>query len=441
MAHHLHIQRISLGIFFVFIVVCLPNITWLNHGGDLCNSRSAREEKLIGPSTVNNLRLRWKFFSGKDKLATPAVADAVVYFPSWNGYLYAVNTIDGGLVWKQNLSELTGLKSTGNVVNVTVLRSTLMVAGKLLIVPIYGPAVVIAVNRSNGRLVWSTQLDPHPLAVITTSGTAYLGWMQTYTLPDNGGECGSYAGASIWGSSPAIDPKRSFAYVATGNLYTAPAKMEECQARQNNQTTPPTEPDQCIEPDVNFNSIIAFEMESGRIRWARQLGGYDVWYVACLVPNNPDCPIGPNLDADFGEAPMLITIFINGTQRDIAVAVQKSGFAWALDRDFGDIVWFRLAGPGAWVTLDARSGDILWSTANPSNEITPAPVSVANRSCLLTGKKLWSYNSGATVYGGISISYGCIYHGNGYKVGVLAQAFPTWTGGTDPYALCVEQET
>ncbi|KAF8021503.1 hypothetical protein BT93_G1826 [Corymbia citriodora subsp. variegata] len=426
MAHHLHIQRISLGT-FIAVAVCLLNIAvaeWLNHGGDLCNTRSASEEKLIGPST--------------DISAMPAVADAMVYFPSWNGYLYAVHAFNGGLVWKKNLGELTGLKSTGTVVNVTVSRSTPTVSGKLLIVPIYGPAVVIAVNRSNGRLVWSTQLDPHPLAVITTSGTAYLGafyigvssleeglpaeecctfrgsmiklnilsgeilW-QTYTLPDKGGERGSYAGASIWGSSPAIDPKRRLAYIRDG------------------------------------------------IRWARQLGGHDVWHVACLVPNNPDCPIGPNLDAEFGEAPMLITIFINGTQRDIAVAVQKSGFAWALDRDFGDIVWFRLAGPGsaagggtrgaatdgkriysnipngAWVALDARSEEILWSTANPSNEITPAPVSVANGVVFA-----------ARVYGGISISCGCIYHGNGYKVGLVSQAFPTWTGGTDLYALCVE---
>ncbi|KAF8021504.1 hypothetical protein BT93_G1827 [Corymbia citriodora subsp. variegata] len=464
---------------------------------------------------MNNLWLRWKFFVGKDILATPAVADEMVYFPSWNGYLYAVNTIDGSLVWKQNLSELTGLKSTGTVVNVTASRSTPTVAGKLLIVPIYGPAVVIAVNRSNGRLVWSTQLDPHPLAVITTSGSAYLGWMlmqqvssleeglpaeecftfrgsmvklnilsrailwQTYTLPDNGGEREGYTGASIWGSSPAIDPKRRLAYVATGNLYTAPAEVEECQARQNNLTTPPTVPDQCIGPDVNFNSIITFEMESGRIRWARQLGGYDVWYVACLVPNNPDCPTGPNLDADFGEAPMLITIFTNGTRRDIAAAVQKSGFAWALDRDFGDIVWFRLAGPGsaaggatwgaatdgkriytniangnrvnftlapstrtttagAWVALDARSGEILWSTANPSNEITPAPVSVA-KGVVFAG----SVAPEGPVYAmdaqtGKIVCCGCIYHGNGYKVGLVSQAFPTWTGGTDLYALCVE---
>ncbi|XP_021887856.1 uncharacterized protein LOC110807131 [Carica papaya] len=179
------------------------------------------------------------------------------------------------------------------------------------------------------------------------------------------------------------------------------------------------EPDQCIGPDVNFNSILAIDLDSGRIQWNRQLGGYDVFYFACLIPNNPDCPPGPNLSADFGEAPMLLTISVNGTTRDAVAAVQKSGFVWCLDRDNGRILWSKKAGPGgiegggqwgaatdgrrvytnivnsnrenftlkpttqtttagAWVALDANSGAILWSTANPSNDTAHGPVTVAN---------------------------------------------------------------
>lgn len=166
---------------------------------------------------------------------------------------------------------------------------------------------------------------------------------RTYTIPDNGGNRGSYSGGAIWGSSPAIDVARRLVYVGTGNLYSAPRNVTECQERQNNQTTRPTTPDQCVGPDVHFDSIVAFKLDSGRIRWAKQLGGYDIFYFACLVPNNPDCPPGPNMDADFSAAPMLLTISYNRTRRDVAVAVQKSGFAWALDRDTGDIVWSRVS--------------------------------------------------------------------------------------------------
>lgn len=182
---------------------------------------------------------------------------------------------------------------------------------------------------------------------------------QTYMLPDNGGKLGGYSGAAIWGSSPAIDVFRKHVYVATGNLYTAPPEVLRCQEEQNNQTGKPTHPDQCIGPDVNFNSILALDIDSGKIIWSRQLGGYDVFYFACLVPNNPDCPPGPNADADFGEAPMLLTIRPNGRSRDIAVAVQKSGFAWALDRDNGDIVWFKVILVSNWKFIILRAYDFV----------------------------------------------------------------------------------
>ena len=58
----------------------------------------------------------------------------------------------------------------------------------------------------------------------------------------------------------------------------------------------------------------------------------NIFYFTCLIPGNPDCPPGPNLDADFGEAPMLLSTFIKGTKRDLVVAVQKSGFAWEIGR-------------------------------------------------------------------------------------------------------------
>ncbi|KAJ7953774.1 Polyvinylalcohol dehydrogenase [Quillaja saponaria] len=519
----------SILVLALCLLVVLGNTVavWLNHGGEIGNQRNAFGEVLINPITARNLQLRWKFHAGKDISATPAVANGVVYFPSWNGNLYAVNAFNGALIWKQNLSQLTGLSGTGIVVNVTVSRSTPTIVNDLLIVGIYGPAVVIAVTRYSGRLVWSTQLDPRPRTMITMSGTAYQGgfyvgvssleeglppqqcctfrgslakldvrtgaiaW-RTYMLPDNGGRLGGYAGAAIWGSSPSIDVRRRHVYVGTGNLYTAPIEVQKCQEEQNNQTTKPSHPDQCVGPDINFNSILALDIDSGRIIWSRQLGGYDIFYFACLVPNNPDCPAGPNLDADFGEAPMLLTVLANGTLRDVVVAVQKSGFAWALNRDNGNTVWFKLAGPGgkeggglwgaategrrvytniansdrerftlapsnktttagAWVALDANSGRILWTTANPSNETAQAPVTLANGVIFAgsvasngplyamdanTGNILWSYNTGSTIYGGAAASYGCIYIGNGYSVG-LAKFHPTWTPGDSLYAFCV----
>ena len=150
---------------------------WLNHGGDLYNRRYASTETEISPETTSKLRLKWEFYAGKDITATPAIFNGTLYFPSWNGYLYAVKASDGSLVWKQNLQNLTGLNATGFVTNVnwTVSRSTPTIAGDMLIIGIYGPAVVIGVDRATGRLMWSTRLESNPAGVVAMSGTFHKG--------------------------------------------------------------------------------------------------------------------------------------------------------------------------------------------------------------------------------------------------------------------------
>lgn len=124
--------------------------------------------------------MKWKFNAGKDISATPAIYKGTLYFPSWNGYLYAVKAADGSLVWKRNLKKLTGIDDPGLIANVTTTaaRATPAIAGDdhdMLIIGLTGPAYVIAVTRITGRLLWSTKLDNHPYAVITMSGTYHDG--------------------------------------------------------------------------------------------------------------------------------------------------------------------------------------------------------------------------------------------------------------------------
>ncbi|KAK1571206.1 hypothetical protein Q3G72_013365 [Acer saccharum] len=106
----------------------------------------------------------------------------------------------------------------------------------------------------------------------------------------------------------------------------------------------------------------------------------------------------------------MLSIQVKGMKKDIVAAVQKSGFGWALDRDNGSILWSTVA-------MDARNGRILWSTADPSNALAFGPVTLANGVLFAgsthgkgqiyamnakTGKVLWSYDTGGTVYGEIS---------------------------------------
>lgn len=91
--------------------------------------------------------------------------------------MYAVKACDGSLIWKKNLTKLTGISGGQTLMlNTTIARSTPTIAGDdMIILGITGPAYVIAVKRTTGKLVWSTKLDSHPFALITMSGTYYNG--------------------------------------------------------------------------------------------------------------------------------------------------------------------------------------------------------------------------------------------------------------------------
>lgn len=103
---------------------------------------------------------------------------------------------------------------------------------------------------------------------------------------------------------------------------------------------------------------------------------------------------------------------------------------------------------GARVALDASTGKIVWSTANPSDDTAQAPVTLVNQIPFAgsespngplyamdtdTGNIIWSYDANAKIYGGASAAYGCVYLGNGYTESP-AKFHPDWTPGISLYA-------
>ncbi|KAJ7294995.1 hypothetical protein O6H91_Y219300 [Diphasiastrum complanatum] len=487
---------------------------WLNHGGDISNTRFAKTEYQISTRTASHLQQTWTFDAGLMVTATPAIADGILYFPSWIGNIYAVNATSGALIWQQNLANLTGITSA-------LARASPAVYGQYLLIGLRGPAMILGLQRSDGSLIWKTLLDPHPMGIITMSGTPFKGafyvgtssleeignaslcctfqgsfnklnitdgsiiW-KTLMLPYNHGSQVGYSGAALWGSSPSIDPQRNLIYIATGNDYRLPQNVTLCEQQQLNRSTPIV-PDPCAIPGNHAESILALDLDAGTIKWSTPLGGYDAFTVTCLVNRSaPNCPptLGP--DYDFGEAPMLLTVPVNSKHgevqcRDIVVAGQKSGVVWALDRDTGSIVWSTVAGPGGetggatwgsatdgkriytniansqrknftlvpstaittaggWVAMDASTGKVLWTKANPDGiSQATAPVTVANGVVFVgsydpkgfvyaldanTGDILWNATTGSTVQGGFAIANGCAYIGTGYTMpGRLLFAF------------------
>jgi polyvinyl alcohol dehydrogenase (cytochrome) len=129
------------------------------------------------------------------------------------------------------------------------------------------------------------------------------------------------AGGGIWGS-PTIDARRRVLYVGTGNGFAAPA-----------QTT--------------TNAILAFELDTGRLRWSRQTVPDDIWLWQCppQTPANQNCPQKQGPDFDFGTSPLIASL---PGGRELLVVPQKSGVLYALDPDkAGAIVWEYRFGEGS----------------------------------------------------------------------------------------------
>jgi polyvinyl alcohol dehydrogenase (cytochrome) len=280
---------------------------------------------------------------------------------------------------------------------------------------------------------------------------------KTYTAPDNGGATNAYSGNAIW-SPPAIDAARGVLYIGTGNNYTVPPDVLACQEAAKGRSDP-----RCTAPDDYFNTVLALDLESGAIRWARRLSEFDAWTVACLSnPPGPNCPNPSGPDYDFGSGPNLM-----GSMVGIG---QKSGVYWALNVRNGAVVWKRAVGPGgtlggiewgtasdgervyvaisnnerkrytlanggatidrgSWAALDARTGRIVWQIADPTpGAIDPGAVSVANGVMYAgswsgsmyainaaSGDILWSFASGGSVIGGPAVVDGTLYWGSGYR--------------------------
>jgi polyvinyl alcohol dehydrogenase (cytochrome) len=280
---------------------------------------------------------------------------------------------------------------------------------------------MLAFDKFTGQLVWSTQVDSHPAAIITQSATVFANRLfvgvssqeealaalvsgyvlsfrgsmlaldvntgailwKTYTIPATPG----YTGNAIWGSSPAIDAKRGQVYVATGNNYSVPQSVLDCVEAAGNDNNARAA---CLPADDYFDSIMALDMRTGAIRWVTRAISYDAWTVDCIpfFGDGDLCPDPAGPDFDFGQAPALFTVKgANGRPVEVVGAGQKSGQYWALKPDTGEVLWVTQAGPGG------TAGGLQWGSAVDGTRVYTAN---ANSNSIP-----WTLPGGATTANGV----------------------------------------
>ena len=392
---------------------------WVSAGGDLRNTRSQPSESKLTVANVGTLTQKWVFTTDGDVSATPAVDGNAVYFPDWAGNLYAVNKTTGQQIWKVSISAASGVQFDKARATPMVTDDKLIIGTQgSILVPGGGPGgKILAFNKYTGALLWSTQADTHPAAIITQSATVYNGkvyvgvasqeealaaFVHPYTLSFRGSMLAldlntgailwktyttplGYTGNAVWGSSPAIDTKRGQLYIGTGNNYSVPDDVLQCV---DDAAGDPTEQAACLSPVDYVDSILALDLNTGAVRWATQAIPYDAWTVDCIplgFNDGSQCPEPAGPDYDFGQAPGLFTVVPgdSGKPRDLVGAGQKSGKYWALDPVSGAVVWVTQAGPGG------TAGGLQWGSAVDGTRVYTANAN--------SNQVSWTLQPGGTV--------------------------------------------
>ena len=345
---------------------------WPCFGRDIHNTRNAADEHVLDPTVVADLKPQWTVTTDGNVSATPAVVGGVVYVPDFGGSLWAIDAATGRVVWKNAISDYTGIPGDTSRTTPAAWRGSLIMGEGTQGVSVLEGASLFAVDSRSGRLLWSTKVESDPVAIVTSAsvvddGVVYVGtsskaeainkpttfrgsvvalsaddgkilW-QTYLTGEG------YTGAAAWGSTPVVDHDTGLLYVATGNNYSVPAGV--CRAPGEANCEPSS-------PDNHVDSIVALDLKTGRIAWATSTLPAD-------VSTNFDHVDGP--DYDFAQGPMLLTTKIDGRPTPLLGVGQKSGVFWALDPATGNVVWKTEVGPGS------RLGGMMWGSATDGRRI------------------------------------------------------------------------
>jgi len=376
---------------------------WNGWGFDLDNSRF-QPKPGIRAEDIPKLKVKWAWaHPGPMATGQPTIIGDRLYLTIEAGMIVCLNAKTGCAYWAMQ---------PGAAVRAAISVGPLPAGSKARYAVYFGDekSNIQALDADTGKLLWKTKVEDHFLSRITGAPALYrnrlyvpVSSFEEITGRDAKYECCTFrgsllaldaytgkilwksftvqdppkpfkknsagtqmygpAGGAIW-SAPTLDLKRGLIYVGAGNSYT----------------------------DIDSghtDAIIAFEMDTGKIRWVNQVTPKDNFLVGCRQGGIGNCPDKNGPDYDFGSSPVLRTL-PNGKQ--ILLGGQKSGVMWAFDPDNnGKVLWQIKVGNGG------ALGGIEWGfAADTENVYIPVadPGGPARKPGLTalkitTGEQLW----------------------------------------------------
>jgi polyvinyl alcohol dehydrogenase (cytochrome) len=341
--------------------------TWNGWSPESDNTRyQSLQQAGLSIGQVPRMKLKWAFGFADDvtAFAEPSVVKGTLFVGSANGAVQALDAKAGCLYWT--------FRANG-----PVRSGILVVANGSSYSLLFGDQIgwFYSLDAKTGRQLWKRQVEQHEATRLTATPIEHDGvvfipaasWEETRAIDPNYQCCtfrgsvtalrvkdGSVAwktyvvdppmktgtnsagtqqfgpsGGGVW-SSPTIDVKRGVMYITTGDNYSFP-------------------------DTATSDAVMALDLKTGRIEWAKQTFPKDVFTSACRN-GGPNCPPDRGPDYDFGSSALMLH---GPSGKDVLVAGQKSGMVFALDPDKkGEILWQTRVGQGS------TNGGVQWGMAS-----------------------------------------------------------------------------
>lgn len=327
--------------------------SWSSQGARRLNDRHVP----ISSVSTHSLRLDTPTFTrdlidGASLTSTPAIWNGKVFFTTADGKIVALNSKTLKFIWEVDIC--VGLYSQSPLVCSAALElqmyisvATPTVWGDNLVISVKQPADILVISQSTGQLIRKVTLDENIHAEITQSGTVwsdslYVGtsisryqrvedmammdcsftgrffrvnlknmdilWSKSLVNPNEleieGSQYHEFFGIPVKGSSPAISSKEGLVYITTGDYTCAPDEYTQCLIYTSYEMVESLCHEDLRWKYALFNSVVAFDMNTGHMVWYEKLVGHRTWDMSCgpssedLTPKTSKCMFG-EMDCHF----------------------------------------------------------------------------------------------------------------------------------------------
>ncbi|HEY9154204.1 MAG TPA: PQQ-binding-like beta-propeller repeat protein [Opitutaceae bacterium] len=264
-----------------------------------------------------HLRLRWKFQAKEAIVASPTVADGVVYIGSWDNFLYALDAETGRERWR--------FDAHGNVNS-----SCAVAGGKVFFVSLDGR--IYAANTNTGKQLWSFSTQGERRH--TGAGMDYAA-PTTEMMPDPW---------DFFLSSPCVEDETVYFGSGDGSIYALDANTGREHWHFTTQGVVHASP--AVKDGVlyigSFDSFFyALDAKTGALKWKFKTGSDD---HAHLMTGIPGSAAVANETVYFGS---------------------RDGYFYALDAETGALRW-KYAADGSWVIASPAiwNGKVVFTTSD-----------------------------------------------------------------------------